>query len=298
MIRLYRLGAGVVIALLAMQPLLHAAENDWTLAAELPVTYGNYSGSLNRESIVSSGVLLHADYLEKSGFSLGGNYTLLKAKVGNSINQQQIYGSLYYNTYLDALPGALTWRLDGYAINNNDITGNTDRVKVIAPQLSFLNYGKTIYLDMGYAYSTYSNNLKVHQFTPTLGFALNDAADWIQLRGYLIKPSNALRAQNKNSTAALGAMWMHWFAPGAVMVPEKMIVGGLIGDRIYAVDNDAATVYNLTDVQRGSVSLGMQWKTGEHSSLLLMLGNEFYLNNLTGNRYNNRFAHLNISTRW
>ena len=151
---------------------------------------------------------------------------------------------------------------------------------------------------MGYAYSTYANNLKVHQWTPTLGFALNNAADWVQLRGYLIQPNHAARAQNKNSTTALDAKWMHWFAPATIMVPEKVIIGGLIGERIYAVDHDATTVYNLSDVQRGSVSLGVQWATVEHTSLMLMLGNERYLNNLTGNRYNNRFAHLNISTRW
>ncbi|PIQ33326.1 MAG: hypothetical protein CO186_10880 [Zetaproteobacteria bacterium CG_4_9_14_3_um_filter_49_83] len=296
---LYIVSSGIALALIAAQPQLHASENDWLVSTDLTTTYGNYSGSVSRSSLISSGLVLRADYLEKGGFALGGNYTVLSAKGGaNNINQQGAYASGHYNLYFDALPGPLTLRLDAHAISNNDLSRNTDNVSVFAPQLSFLNYGKNFYFDLGYAYSTYRNNLKVQQFTPTLGFGFNDGADWIQARTYLIKPSNAARAQNKSSTTALDAKWMHWFTPGSAMMPEKLIVAGLAGERIYAVDGDAATVYNLTDVQRGSASLGVQWKLSADTSLLLMAGNEAYSNNLINNRYNNRFAHLNISTQW
>ncbi|RLL51331.1 hypothetical protein D8Y20_09600 [Mariprofundus sp. EBB-1] len=288
-----------IASLICAQHIVLAAESDWSAKADLQALYGSYSGALSRKSIASGGLILSADYLELGGFALGSSYTKLAFRNGTTdINQQSYYASLHYNLYLDVLPGPITLRLDGHAINNNDTSGNTDNVRVVAPQLSFLNYNKTFYADFGYAYSIYQNNLKIHQFTPTLGFGFNDSADWVRLRGYVIAPSNALRAQNKSSTSALEAQWTHWFAPDAWHKLNNIKISGLVGERIYAVDNDAATVYNLTDVQRGSVSLALQWKLTQAVSLMLMAGNENYLNNTTADSYNNRYGYLNLSSQW
>jgi len=290
--------AGLLTSVMTMQQLSVAAEGDWSVKTDVQALYGNYSGSQQRSSLSSGGLILSSDYLEKGGFSLAANGTRLVFKTGNNINQQGYYANARYNLYFDALPGPMTLRLDGHLINNNDISGNTDNVKVIALQISFINYAKTFYVDLGYARSSYQNNLHVDQFTPTLGFGFNGGADWFQVRGFFIKPSNRLRAQNKGSTAAVDVKWSHWFAPGAWHRVEKMQLGGLFGERIYAVDNDAAAVYNLADIQRGSLSLSLQWKLAESLHLMLMGGNERYLNNTIGDSYNNRFAYIDISKSW
>lgn len=275
-----------------------AADGDWSLKADLQSIYGNYSRSATRDSLSGSGLILSGDYLEQAGFSIGGNYSRLNYKAGSSISQQAIYGSAHYHIYLDALPGTLTMRLDGHGINNNDVSGNTDNVRVVAPQLSFMNYTKTFYADIGYAYSTYRNNLKVHQYTPTIGFGFNQAADWVQVRGYFIHPSNSKRAQNKNSAAASEVKWTHWFAPGSWHALEFFRITGLAGERIYAVDGDAALVYNLADVQTGSGALALQWRLSDALRLMLAGGLENYRNNLSGLSYNSRFIYMNISDRW
>jgi len=290
--------AGLLAGLVAMQQQSFAAEGDWSVKTDMQALYGNYSGSASRSSLASGGLILSSDYLEKGGFSLAANYTRLAFKTGNNINQQGYYANVRYNLNFDALPGSVTLRLDGHLVNNNDVTGNTDNVKVVAPQISFINYAKTFYIDLGYARSSYQNNLNVDQFTPTLGFGFNGGADWLQLRGFFIKPSNALRAQNKSSTAAVDVKWSHWFAPGSWHHLEKMQLGGLVGERIYTVDNDAAAVYNLADIQRGSFSLALQWRLAESVSLMLMGGNEAYINNTIGDNYDNRFVYLDISKIW
>jgi len=290
--------AGLLASMMAMPQLSAAAEGDWSVKTDVQALYGNYSGSQQRSSLSSGGLILSADYLEKGGFSLAANYTRLAFKAGNNINQQGYYANARYNFYFDALPGPITLRLDGHLINNNDITGNTDNVKVIAPQISFMNYAKTFYIDFGYARSSYKNNLNVDQFTPTLGFGFNGGADWFQVRGFFIKPSNRLRAQNKSNTAAVDVKWSHWFAPGSWHGLEKIQLGGLFGERIYAVDNDAAAVYNLADIQRGSLSLALQWRLTESLHVMLMGGNERYLNNTISDTYNNRFAYIDISKTW
>ncbi len=290
--------AGLIAGVMSLQQLSLAADGDWSVKADVQALYGNYSSSLQRSSLSSGGLILSADYLEKGGFSVAANYTRLAFKAGNNINQQGYYANARYNLHFDALPGPVTFMLNGHLINNNDITGNTDNVNVVAPQVSFINYAKTFYIDFGYAHSTYKNNLNVNQFTPTIGVGFNDGADWLQVRGFFIKPSNRLRAQNKSSTTAVDVKWSHWFAPGSWHHLEKMQLGGLFGERIYAVDNDAAAVYNLADIQRGSLSLALQWRLAESLSLMLMGGNERYLNNTIGNSYNNRFAYIDISKSW
>jgi len=288
-----------IASLICAQHTSLAAESAWSTKTDVQAIYGSYGSALSRKSITSGGLILSANYLEQGGFAFGGSYTKLAFKnVTSDINQQSYYGSMHYNVYLDAIPGPLTLRLDGHGINNNDTSGNTDNVRVVAPQLSFLNYDKTFYTDLGYAYSVYQNNLKVHQLTPTIGFGFNALSDWVHLRGYFIKPSNALRAQGKNSTAALEAKWTHWFAPGSWHRLENIQLSGLMGERIYAVDHDAATVYNLADIQRGSISLALQWRLTETLSLMLMGGNENYLNNTASDSYSNRYGYLNLSTQW
>lgn len=288
-----------IASLISAQHTALAAESAWSTKTDVQAIYGSYGSAASRDAISGGGLILRSDYLEQGGFALGANYTKLAFKNGtSSINQQSFYASLHYNLYLDALPGPLTLRLDGHGINNNDSSGDTDNVRVVAPQLSFLNYDKTFYADLGYAYSIYQNSLNVHQFTPTLGFGFNAQSDWLRLRGYFILPSNAARAQNKNSTAALEAKWTHWFAPGGWHRLESIQLSGLVGERIYAVDHDAATVYNLADIQRGSISLALQWRITEAVSLMLMAGNENYLDNTTADAYNNRYGYLNLSTQW
>jgi len=289
---------GVCVGMLGMQGNALAESADWQVKSDVQGSYGKYSGSIKRKSLLSAGAIISADYLEKGGFSLGGNYTKLTFNAGSNLNQQSVYGSIHYNVYLDALPGPLTLRLDGHGINNNDTTGNTDNVKVIAPQISFLNYSKTFYIDLGYARSSYKNNLTVDQWTPTLGMGFNDGADWLQVRGYFIKPSNKLRAQNVSRTSAADVKLTHWLAPDAWLGLEKVQLAGLFGDRIYAVDGDAAAVYNLADVQKGSVSLALQWKLSQSLHLMLAAGNERYLDNTINDSYNNRYAYINLSTQW
>jgi hypothetical protein len=277
---------------------LMAADGDWTVKSDVQGSYAGYSSSTLRNSFTSGGVLISADYLDRGGITLGGNLSSVNFKVGNDINQQSAFVSLWHNIFADVLPGVLTLRLDGHFINNDDATGDTDGVKVFAPRISFLNFDKTFYLDMGYAHSTYRNNLTVNQYSPTIGFGFNAGADWLQLRVWLIDPSNSLRAQNINSTTALEIKLTHWLAPDAWLGVDNIRTNILLGKRIYAVDGDAAAVYNLADIQRDSISFGAQWRLTESVGLLLFAGHERYLNNTISDAYASNYVYANLSAEW
>lgn len=284
------------LATLGMIPLAQAS-GDWKIQADAQGMYAQYSGSSTRKNISSEGVLLRADYLDSGGFTLGTTATQLQFKA-TTLTQQGVYASANKHLYLDALPGVLTLRMDGHYISNNDVTGSSNRVKVYAPQVSFLNYRKSFYADLGYAYSSYPKGLSVSQLTPTLGLGFNQAADWLQMRVYWVKPSNAAQAQNISSTTALESKWTHWFAPSNAWIPQKMDVGALFGQRIYAVDGDAAAVYNIADVQQGSISLASQWRISESAHLMLAAGNERYRNKFISETYDSRYIYLDVKGAW
>jgi len=273
------------------------ASNSWQWKSDIQGLSGNYSGSSTRSSIRGEGVMIRGDYLDEGGFSLGVNATQLTFKNGTVLNQKGVYGRIDKRFYFDALPGALSLRLDGHALSNNDKTGSTNTVNVIAPQVSFLNYGKNFYMDLGLAYSTYPRALKVLQLTPTVGLGFNQAADWLQLRGYWVKPSNAALAQNTTQTLGLESKWTHWLAP-STWLPRSMTVGTWLGQRIYAVDGDAAAVYNLADVQQGSLSLTGEWSILQGVSAVVSVGNERYRNQLIRENYNNQYVYLDVKGAW
>jgi len=280
------------------------APNEWSVKVTPQFTYGSYNNSPTRDSITSFGIFGEAQYLDRFGFTIGGASTDLKMKLGvPTIKQNNSFLSGKYNFTPDSLPGRLTLRADIHRATNNDATNETNGVTVIAPQVAFLSYDKSQYFDLGYARSKYGDSnigngsLTVTQWTPTVGVGFNKGADWLQLRAYAISVSNAARAQNKSGTDAVEAKWTHYYAFPGGLTPEKIQLSGLFGERIYAVDGDSASLYNLTDMQQGGVSVGGQWKLAEDSHLLLQSGYDRYING-TNTTYSAAYVYVGISGQW
>lgn len=278
------------------------AEPDaWTLTFTPQYSYGSYNNSPMRDSVSSATLYVAAQYLEAGGVALSVSSTEVKMLAGASaLKQTSGYVSGYVNFTPDMLPGQLALRGDVLRADNNDASNETSGVTVFAPQVSFLNFAKTYYLDLGYAASRYGDSsigngsLAVMQWTPTFGFALNDGYDWLQLRGYDIRFSNAQRAQNNSATDAAEMKWTHYFSPAGWM-PEQVQLGALFGQRIYAVDS--GNVYNLADMQQGGVSLAANWGLGAGAHLLLQSGQERYAAS-GGNAYTGTYVYLALSERW
>jgi hypothetical protein len=174
-------------------------------------------------------------------------------------------------------------------------------VSAIAPRLSYLGFDKKYYLDLGYARSRYGDSnigngsLTVQQWTPTLGLGLD--SDWLQLRAYDIRFSNALRAQGKSATDALEAKWIHYFQMSRGLMPEQVQLGVLLGKRIYALDSDSASLYNLADMQQGGASIGAQWKLAAQTRLLFQGGHDRY-QDVSKVSYTGNYLYLGLAQQW
>ncbi len=262
------------------------AESSWNYHLDIQGEAGAYNGSRFRNSIASTGVFVRADH-HKGGITLGYNHTRINfISAIRDINQDDwfVSGRLHFQPSL--LAGKLSTRLDLYRINNNDPSNFSDDVVVIAPQLSWIHQNQSLYLDIGYAHSIYRHNLNVNQLTPTIGFALNHRYDWIQLRSYLIHSSNSLRSQGKPETIAVEAKWTHYFGSNKPLGSLEYIkLGILAGERVFAVDGDAADVFNLSNTQKGTISLTTQWALTENQKLLFSASLSRYKNGFIGDTY-------------
>ena len=251
--------------------LTHAGDI-WTVSLTPQMTVGRYGGSDLRKDFLNSGLFLQMDYWERAGITLGYSYSRIDFSDENpSVDQDNYYASGRVNLTPDHIPGMIGVRLDGHSIHNNDTIGGTDGVQVIAPVISYTPFDKKFALDLGYAYSDYEN-LYVGQLTPTFSVAFNEGADWLQLRAYLIRFSNPIDDEGNNETAALESKFTHWLSPDNLLKLDNLKANALVGKRMLGVDMDAGLVYNLTDLQRGSASLGAEWRFGEHVNFIMLSG--------------------------
>lgn len=278
---------------------LAQADETWKLKTAAQGTYMGYGSSKYRDTLYEAGAVVSADYLDEGGITAGYTHSQLNFKAGiPTLNQEAYFLSGRKHFYVDALSGKLTLRADGHIIDNNDASNDTDNVRVWATQASYLSYDKQYYADFGYARSSYRNNLRVNQYTPTVGAALFDSNGWLQLRGYFIDTSNPSRAEGVRSTQAAELKYTHWLTPDNVFKPNNLQLSGLMGRRLYTVDMDAASVANLADVQTGGITAGAEWKVNEYGKLLLLGGTNNYKNKTIGDSYSGAFGYLNASVAW
>lgn len=295
-----------LIMLLAASGLsAQSTDGPWFGSVDVQGLLSSYSGNTTRDTFRNFGVFIRGEYLERAGVTAGYQRTALGFTDGDrDIAQDNLFLSGRWSTTPDWASGRITWRLDGHVISNDDASGETDDVTVVAPQVSYLNYSRTLYLDLGFAASSYgdgrlsSESLDIDQWTPTLGFGFNEQRDWLQLRAYLIEPSIPGRARGKDDTAALELKWTHWNAGGRLLGLDNVRTSVMLGERIFAVDPDAGGIYNLSDLQTGGVSLGGEWALSERDRLLLLLGVEEYENGDIAGEYRNSFVYLSFSHRW
>jgi hypothetical protein len=289
-----------------MMPNFVFAGEEWDTKLDIQTSYGSYSNSEQRKDKWSTGLYITADYLDTIGFTVGYNRTGINYQQGiNSLEQNAYYVSIKKYFTPDILPGKFTFRIDGHYIDNNDPTNNSDEGKIIAPQISYLAFDKSHYFDLGFAYSNYADmpqfnigSLNIYQWTPTFGFGFNQNYDWLQLRGYFIHSSNSLRTHGLNGTIAVEGKLIHYFKPDAFSSIDRLQLILLVGQRTYAVDSDTGSVYNLSDIQKGSVSFEGTWELTKNWSLTLNSGVEQFENKNSNDKYYHPYGFLNISKTW
>ena len=279
--------------------------------------YGQiYSDSDSRDNAFNAGYYAMANYLDTTRIGVGYNFTLVNLAGNADIREHLFYLSGRHSFFSDALPGKLTLRVDAYygkdtlAYTNKSVGGGmggstnppdeTTNITAWQPMASFINFSKTLYLDLGYARSNYDNNpdLTANQFTPTIGFGWNESYDWLQLRAYVISLDQTTASFNDDRFSSLELQYSHWFGETALPRLELLRLTLLGGERALAVDPDAGAIYSTADRQRGSLAASMQWVVSPTIKVLGLASYGRYRNDTAADDYNGLLFYINLQHQW
>lgn len=234
------------------------------------VTYGSYSGSQVRDNLLKE--TLNLSYTSED-YTGGGtihfeNVTLENNRGYDDIDQYQ-YGISGYKSVLVDGVGYIGGRVDLQYLDSDDQL--TDNTAVPYFALTFKSLDGKYYFDAGYSYSNYDNP-DIDQYTGTVGISLLDGMVWSQTRLYYIDTSE--KTQGENSTFAVEERLSYYAIPKILTVS----IYGLVGKRLYAYDPDIFSVYNLADVQQGSLGGTVSYQLNTAWSVLGDVTYESYEN--------------------
>jgi len=274
----------------------------WKMRLDVGTLYGSYSDSELRDSVAGLDLFVAGDYFDQYGFTVGLNRSAVTATpLSEDISQQGLFLSGRKHFYPETLPGTLTTRFDAYLTDSeSQFSGTTlqQQVKTVMPSIQFADYAGHYLLDLGFAYSNYDSGLAVSQWTPTFAWGMNNKSDWLQVRGYFINYSDSSAAQGRSSAKAVELKWSHWFHNAKGLMPDRLQLNKVFGERLYTVDPDVAAVNTLTDTDREPLSLSALWYIGSQWQVLLASGIQNSTNNVINNAYRNNYIYMDLAYVW
>jgi len=297
-----------------------AGNFDWQTTGMLQGYYRNYAESESRKKAYNIGAYLFADYLETVSLSLGYNYTFVELKSDGEVDENMFHLGGKYSWSSTALSGKISIAMDGYrgeyttttkgsgagvaGVSGGSVVNLTEStdIAVIHPQVSFINFARTLYLDLGYAYSEYDSDsfydIEAHQITPAIGLGWNNAYDWLQLRGYFINIDQQTRILNDDDFTSAELKYIHWFQRKSPPYFDNIRLTLLAGERVLAVDSYAKTVNSVSDKQTGAVSMAGQWTVSTSLKLMLLVSYDEFANDVLADEYNSLLVYGNLQSQW
>jgi len=254
------------------------------------VTYGDYMKSIERDYILTERVNLSVIPDLTSGLTFHFENVKLSKNAGyEDINQNQYGISGYKAVPVEAVNGYLGGRLDVQYLNSDDALTDNTAIPYVA--FTYKSNDGGLYLDLGYAHSAY-NHPDVNQYTATVGASLLNGKSWSQTRFYVIDLNET--TQGQNTTYAVEERLSYY------VVPDKLTLSlyGLLGERIFAYDPDIYEVYNLADVQKGSLGGTVSYQLTPALKVLGDLTWEAYKNHDINDDYSVLYGTVMLSMKY
>jgi len=264
----------------------------WYTNAGISITNGQYKKSKLRKEAFSTSLQFGFSYLEQWGINFRTAYSSFIFKQEISTIKQNEYGARFYkNIFSDSANGTFTLILGNYWINGKDI----DTTITIYPEITYLNRSKSFLIGLGYANSQYNNSNKLlfrtDQLSATLGFTPLTRSLWINIKSYLITFNNETHYASQPT--------LSWFIPKSNwLYPSILSIGGLIGKRSYAVEQETMLTYNVSDVQQYSYFASAKWNLTDNSHFSMTAGSETYHDITNNNNYQYNYINGSLSAIW
>lgn len=240
---------------------------------------GHYTDSLTMNNQHGTGFRLTGIHNAQWGITAGLQSTRIgMTPITQTSTQDQDNWLLSGHVHIPstAWPGRWTMQIDAHRLYNDTKTGDSNGVRVIAPQLSWLSSSQPFKLELGYASSHYKDSADAHQLSPSVGFGLNENQNWFQMRAYFINNLDPSRALGHSHTRGTDFKLTQFLHSSSSWTPSSVTIGIERGKKFHAVDMLTQTVYNLPMVNEGGVNIAATWKLTPSSHLSIQASKNRY----------------------
>lgn len=291
-----------ILAFVSLAPLLAYAQDDWRFNSSITAMTGRYTDSQTMTSQTGTGIRLLGEKKQEWGLAAGVQSTRIDMNPITQVskqNQDNWLLSSFVHTQSTTLPGRWTLQLDAHKVSNDAPQSISSDVRAVAPQVSWLSYSQPMKFDFSYAHSNYKNTMHVHQISSALAYGFNNAADWLQLRGYIISNLDPMTALGQTRTHATDIKLTHFFNSDVIWAPTTVTLGLERGKRIYVVDMLSQTVYNLPMLNEGGENIAASWKVNSATNFNLQYSkNKYFADRITEHRFTLGTLSAQLALAW
>jgi len=269
--------------------------DNWSGYSDIKAAMISYQGDTTRKSLTDYGINLQSKYLDKLDLLIGYSQLKLNAGQGNNVRQNQFFAGANWFQYADLINGRVGWHLKGYSLTSPSST----IVNVYTGGLSYLNYGKTFYLDTLFTQSLYKNTQGndnvVNQSNLAIEFSPGLKSSWLSLQLFMLDNEDDVLFDNTLYSANIE--WTQFFGRSGLPIPMKLIVGAQLGDQHYLVLHRLDSINNSPDVQQTSYWANATWQINDHSELGLSIVTSEYQTEQQEN-YSSIYSSILLKIKW
>lgn len=285
-------------------PLTSMAEEDWKINTAVTAMTGNYTDSLTMNSQHGTGLRLTGVFKEQWGITAGLQSTRISMTPitqTSTQNQDNWLISGHIHAPSSTWPGRWTFQLDAHRIHNDAKLGDSDGVRVIAPQVSWLSSSSPFKLDLSYARSTYKDSANTNQISTAVGWGFNRNQNWLQARTSIISNLDPMRSLGQSATHGSDFKLTQFLRAEAPWVPSSITLGLERGKKYHAVDMVTQTVYNLPMRNEGGENIAASWRISARSELNIQAAKNRYFaepSPLPAHRFTLKTFSAQLATAW
>ncbi len=268
---------------------LFAEEAVSPLSLSTSATYGDYSGSVQREKIISESLALSYTPTLSGGFNLSLKHSSLTRKLSLPTIEGIDTNLSYYHFFTDSSGNYIGAKTAVHHISSDDTNSNGATIPHLS--LSYKPANLLSAFEIGYTHTPYSDTT-AKQITLMGATSLFNQWVWSQTRVYYTNLSAPV--QSKNHTIAVEERLSYYAIPREL----TLSLYALFGERIYTYDVDLGAAYNLPDIQKGTLGLSLNYRLAGEISIFADFTQEKYDNVFIPNQYRVGYWTAGVSTQF
>ena len=165
--------------------------------------------------------------------------------------------------------------------------------------MSYLNYGKTFYLDTLFTQSQYKNDQGsdnvVNQSNLAIEFSPGLKSSWLSIQIFML--DNEDDVLFKDTLYSANIEWTQFLSHSGFPIPMKLIAGAQLGDQHYLILHRLDSINNSPDAQQTSYWANATWQINDHSELGLSIATSEYQTEQQEN-YSSIYSSLLLKIKW